>query len=411
MAIAVSGGADSLCLVLLLDEFCKKNNHDLVALTYDHGLRPESYDEALWVHHFCIRRNIKHHILHLKGPKPQTGIQEWARQARYRAFEHFCLNHEIQDLFLAHHLDDQIETFIMRLLAKSSPYGLASMAHVKQDHFVHLKRPLLDWSKKDLVTTLSRFNVDYWIEDPSNLNTKYHRVHIRKNVVPFLSRELSTDFLQKTIQDLRFYRDALEADIQHLVDQYVVYNPIGFAEIKKQVLVEKDILLLYFFKQCLRDIGGKKTFIKQEAFHHLIQKLRTGITTLTLANCLVTQKKDKIYVFRENRHLPHPLSIQKQGVLLWDNRFLISYDIKNEQSYSIEPLGESPGGPLAQNVSLLEKKRYNSAEKRALFSYPSLKGVDGFIHVPHLCYSKDDVFFKVDFLPVTRKNQFDGNKK
>ena len=110
IAIAVSGGCDSMCLTLLLNDWTVANDGKLIALTVDHGLRSESATEAHQVSDWLSQRSIEHHILTWSGKKPTSGIQEAARKARYSLLEDWCLQHKVLHLFVAHNADDQAET-------------------------------------------------------------------------------------------------------------------------------------------------------------------------------------------------------------------------------------------------------------------------------------------------------------
>jgi tRNA(Ile)-lysidine synthase len=402
IAIAISGGPDSLCLMLLLHEWARQNHKTLIAITCDHGLRSESLEEALWVNNLCNSLNIEHHILTLEGQKPETGIQEWARLKRYEAFELFCIEHHIQDLFLAHHQDDQIETFLMRLLAKSTWYGLASMPVFQQGKIINCVRPLLCFTKNNLIKTLQHLNAKIWMSDPSNNNQKYLRSQIRHALIPSLPIELDVSYLIKTIDDLRYYRDILDQEVQYMHDKYIIYHLEGYAQFTRHIFDElSENILILLLKKCLQNIGAHKNPIRYDALSNIVEKLRLNTKKITLAHCLIELRKDVIYVFRENRHLPVPRLIKGKGICVWDNRFLIKYDFCNAQEYFLKPMGK--------NINNIDTIWLKSHEKKAFFSFPVLKGVDGFIHLPHLCYSSRDVFLKVDFLPLWRKNCVEGN--
>lgn len=402
IAVAISGGPDSLCLMMLLHEWTQKNHHTLIAITCDHGLRPESTEEALWVQSICKQLNIDHFIITLKGPKPKTGVQEWARVKRYDAFKRFCIEYHIQDLFLAHHQDDQIETFLMRLMAKSTWYGLASMPVFQQGQIINLIRPLLGYTKNDLMETLKRFDVQKWMNDPSNNNQKYLRSQIRYQLIPSLPIEINHAYLIQTIKDCRFYRDILDQDIMQLHDKNVMYYVEGYASFNRSILdkLSENIFIL-LLKQCLKNIGAHKNPIRYDALLDVSTKLRKGVKTMTLAHCLIESHKNIIYIYREHRHLPESFPIKGKGFYIWDDRYLVEYNFDNAQDYVLEPLG--------RNINNIDLKLLKLSEKKAFFSFPVLKGVDGFIHIPHLCYSTKDVFFKVDFLPLWRKNRIEEN--
>ena len=103
LAVAVSGGSDSLALLLLAHNFAQKNKGRLIALTVDHGLRPESKDEALKVQTWAKEKEIEHVILEWQGEKPQSRLQEKAREARYTLLTNWCKENGVEHLLLGHH--------------------------------------------------------------------------------------------------------------------------------------------------------------------------------------------------------------------------------------------------------------------------------------------------------------------
>ena len=126
VAVAVSGGADSLALVLMAAEMYAVDSIKIVALTVDHGLRSTSAQEAEYVANLMKAHGIEHHILVWEGIKPQTGIEEAARAARYELMREWCLRNDVHYLMVAHHLFDQAETFLMRLQRGSGLKGLCA---------------------------------------------------------------------------------------------------------------------------------------------------------------------------------------------------------------------------------------------------------------------------------------------
>lgn len=110
-AVGVSGGADSLALVFLLQEWAKEKQADFTALTVQHGLRPEAEAEAQYVARLMKAHGIKHHILYWKGEKPVSGVESAARTARYELMYDWCRQNGVGALLIAHHKRDQAETF------------------------------------------------------------------------------------------------------------------------------------------------------------------------------------------------------------------------------------------------------------------------------------------------------------
>lgn len=179
LAVAVSGGADSLALVLALAAWAQPRNIVVTALTVDHDLRADSAAEAQQVGLWLAQAGIEHHILTwADGASIRTGLQARARAARYALLAGWCRSHAVKALFVAHHQNDQAETFVMRLRRSSTLFGLAAMAPLRQLDGVMLCRPLLGVAKARLEATLQDAG-QAWVNDPSNANEAFERVRTR----------------------------------------------------------------------------------------------------------------------------------------------------------------------------------------------------------------------------------------
>lgn len=173
--VAVSGGPDSMALLLLCAAYEWPDS--LSVATVDHGLRPESGEEADYVARLCDRLAIRHTILRITVPQTRGGTQAAARQARYEALADWCPGGW---LLTAHHRDDVAETLLMRLARGSGVRGLARMAESLplRPGGPTLLRPLLDWSKADLLGICARVGITT-IHDPSNDSPRYDRTAAR----------------------------------------------------------------------------------------------------------------------------------------------------------------------------------------------------------------------------------------
>jgi tRNA(Ile)-lysidine synthase len=183
LAVAVSGGPDSLALALLAADWAGARGGEVLALSVDHGLRPESAAEACQVGEWLSARGIAHSILRWTGPKPATGIQAAARAARYALLEDRCRREGILHLLLGHQREDQAETIALRKERKSGPDGLAGMAALAERPGVRLLRPLIEVPKVRLRATLEALGQP-WIEDPSNRDRRFARVRLRERGSP-----------------------------------------------------------------------------------------------------------------------------------------------------------------------------------------------------------------------------------
>lgn len=179
LAVAVSGGPDSLALALLARDWARARGGSLRALHLDHGLRPESGEETARLAGWLAARGIPGRIMVWSGPRPQRRLQETARAVRLELLEAACAEVGILHLLLAHHARDQSETVAMRAARRSGPDGLAGMAAIRETGRVRLLRPLLGVPKARLRATLEAMGQP-WLEDPSNRDPRFERARLRR---------------------------------------------------------------------------------------------------------------------------------------------------------------------------------------------------------------------------------------
>ncbi|AOX16267.1 tRNA lysidine(34) synthetase TilS [Kozakia baliensis] len=225
MAVAVSGGADSLCLAWLLRRW-RRHIH---AFIVDHGLRQESSEEARNVARQLDALDIPNDVLSLSGLRRDAALQTGARMARYDILKENCRQRGILDLLVAHHADDQSETIAIRANARSGPLGLAGMALCREGSDIRILRPLLSLSPLRLRATLRAAGLD-WVEDPSNRNAKFERVRVRQNLTDVARRELAENAAKHgRLRNLNVKRNA-----EILSD--VVCHPLGFVRLPLQLI-------------------------------------------------------------------------------------------------------------------------------------------------------------------------------
>ncbi|HEX9449192.1 MAG TPA: tRNA lysidine(34) synthetase TilS, partial [Dongiaceae bacterium] len=216
LAVAVSGGSDSLALLLLLKTWIDARQGRLTALSVDHGLRPEAAAECRQVGALIAAINaghgqttsgraIAHEILTWQGAKPRHGVMAAARTARYRLLVAWCRAHDVLHLALGHHADDQAETVLMRQAHGSSTFGLAGMAGIRALGGVRLLRPLLSRRKTELTALVAAAGLA-WIDDPSNASRRFERVRWRQELGP--EADITAQLQQAATAGLQ--RDRLE---------------------------------------------------------------------------------------------------------------------------------------------------------------------------------------------------------
>ena len=180
--VAYSGGLDSRVLLHLMAGLGREGGFGIRAVHVNHNIQPES---GAWAGHCletCRALGIELEVLAIDASKPgKESPESWARDKRYAAIENILAEGEV--LLTAHHRDDQLETFLLRLLRGSGVLGLASMRAVRRFGRGLHARPLLHYSREQLLA-YARFNGLDWIEDPSNAGTRPDRNYLRHEVLP-----------------------------------------------------------------------------------------------------------------------------------------------------------------------------------------------------------------------------------
>ncbi|MDX2074462.1 MAG: tRNA lysidine(34) synthetase TilS [Alphaproteobacteria bacterium] len=265
IAAAVSGGADSMALLLLL----KQEYPKLHALTVDHGLRRESAGEAAQVARWCEALAVPHSILRWQHDGITSGIPEKARDARYALMLEWCRAHEVKHLFTAHHLDDQIETMLLRLLRGSGLVGLSGMLPVSERDGVFLHRPLLSLPKSELIAILEKAG-QAWLEDPSN-----HDLNFTRNALRVHLRDLTWEQKKRfhaVAESFRRFRFGLEAHVDAALAECFSSNTLNHAAFIQQP-EELKIRLLHHI--CHR-VSGNGEPVRSEKIARLRASLETG---------------------------------------------------------------------------------------------------------------------------------------
>jgi len=292
LAVAVSGGIDSICLLC----WCKLAGLDITCLHVNHGLRAAAEVETKYVMDLCDDMHIPCKIFYWTGDKPTSGLENAAREARYKMMTDFCKENDIYALLIAHQADDQIETFLMNLGRGSGLFGLAAMRRESVRDGVRIIRPLLDVSRAELRSWLDEKNVKYFI-DEMNSDPHYTRVKIRQNRC-LLDEKLgiSDARILLAIENLGRLRDKLEADVDELVKS-VLEN--GRAVFIADFLFDLGGgIRLKFIGTLIQNIGGDKYPPRLNSLENALIKLQSNCK-FTLGHCTLRRLNDKILVVRE----------------------------------------------------------------------------------------------------------------
>ncbi len=211
IAVAVSGGPDSMALAYLVTRWTEKNNGPRIhIICVDHGLRSEAAAEAEMVGQVSKAwPKARHFVVKWEGEKPTQRVQESAREARYDLIEAHCRAYDIKALVLGHHGDDQAETVLFRLAKGSGLDGLSGMRPMQQRGDLNLYRPLLDIPKDDILSFCAAEKIPF-IDDPSNNKEQYARVRLRQSRAVLEREGITAKRLGVTAKRLDRAREALD---------------------------------------------------------------------------------------------------------------------------------------------------------------------------------------------------------
>ncbi len=381
LAVAVSGGGDSLAATLLAAQWAHGRGGKVVGLTVDHRLRANSTAEAVLVGRWLANHGIEHHILPWLGDKPASDIQAQARDARYRLIEDWCREVGILHVVLAHHREDQAETFLLRLARGSGVEGLSGMAAIRHGAYLRWLRPCLDLSKDRLRATLRQWDQD-WVEDPSNDDPRHARVRWRR-LMPVLAAEgLNAERLGQTTKALALARDTLESHLAGALARHVRLFPAAYALVDGDFWQDwDDDLALRLLARLLRSMGGENVSPRLERTKFLLARLRHGQGG-TLSGCRVAWDGGRWLFCREAGRVAPPIAVRPGQTLIWDGRFRVTMPADAPDDLSLGALG--PQG--WRRVVKLAEGGLPACPPLVRPTLPALFDRQGVCAVPHLGY-------------------------
>ncbi|MCK5425420.1 MAG: tRNA lysidine(34) synthetase TilS [Emcibacter sp.] len=400
IAVAVSGGADSLTLTMMLGEYCQSQGIILTALTVDHGLRDAAAEEARTVGGWLKERGISHVTLKWQGDKPHSNIQDQARLARYRLMGQWCLENNVTRLFLAHHLNDQAETFLIRLFRGSGVDGLSAMK--AQSDFpvsfpdgenIILCRPFLDVAKTRLEATLRHMG-QKWIEDPSNQNEAYTRIKVRNLLRENEIEGLNAGRMAQTAARMGRVQTLLQSLTDDLIQQVAVHFPEGYVEVALVPLLSahEEIALRCLAKLTRRISGGKYSprLLKLEALYNRLKS--EGFSGQTLGGCLISPlRNSRIMISREVAAIEGDIDLMMGVKKIWDGRFFI----ENDSIVGIlRKIGHSEWKILCEENPELGKLKLQKVVRDSL---PCIVSKDGRVILPDFIQGFEKNGFRASF--------------
>ncbi len=326
IGVAVSGGPDSMALAWCLKSWSSRHRHEVTALIVDHGLRIGSAAEAERVKNELSSLDLTSEILLWQHSPVTTRLHVTARKARYRLLIEACQRLGIRDLFLAHQLEDQAETILMRLAKGSGIDGLAGMSGQNIIDGTRIVRPLLNVSKERLMTTCRTAKL-FYVTDPSNSSDKFARGRLRR-VLPILKEEgLSIDRLvdlgsraREAKEALDHYTIALLTVASRLDGAGVLRFDIEHLRSTPSAVAQRALSL------CLQSVHSEDYPPERSALLRLFKALidDKDMPPRTLHGCLVSKSARYATITREFSAIKDSQNICVGETIVWDQRWRVS---------------------------------------------------------------------------------------
>lgn len=328
VAIAVSGGVDSMCLAFLLNKICKRNNIFLIAITVDHKLRKDSTFEANEVAKYLKNQHINHVVLTWQHEAIKSDIQNKARQARYKLICDYCKDHNIENLFVAHTYDDQAETVLLRILRGSGIDGISGIEFKIKINEINIMRPFLQFRKSQILSFMKSQNL-LWFEDESNKNIKFDRVKVRNLISEYDKDFKFTQRLNLLADNAKRARNFFESHVKEVFKKHCTIGDLGFVSISKINFIDQHEevrfrLINYIIKYVNNDFDQYP--IRLEKLKHISRNLNNiDQQKFTISGCIILLNQGTIYFYKEPKFI-EPVKILRKGENIWDGRYVIITD-------------------------------------------------------------------------------------
>ena len=382
LVVAVSGGSDSMALTFLLNDYVAKYGGKLVALTVDHGLRPESGAEAAKVHAVLTERGIRHEILTWNGDKPKTAVEEKAREARYDLLFTYMRERGLLHLFVAHTMDEQAETFLLRMRRGSGVEGLSAINAEVLYRDLRVLRPLLGFSKRELRDYLTEKGIG-WTDDPSNFDVAYDRVKVRKLLTVMDDCGLGAECLVRAVSGIRRAKDAIDAYAAKVMARTVGLDYCGFARLDAESLLSNPKEVVYrVLSRIIFVVSGNHVPVRMEKIASLADRLTSVGNGMTLGGCFIKQYRGKVLFVREVASLPPKVAFADKG--RWGHFTVTAPGFRG----FLGALGADGYAQIREKT----RKRHFSA---VTYGLPALFHDKKVVFVPHLRYYADK-FVEID---------------
>ena len=380
IGLAVSGGGDSVGMLVLASEWAKLNRKKIYVVTVNHHLRKEAIEEVVFTRKFAKKLGHSHSTLDWQRPSQVGNLQSQASLARKRLISNWAKKNNIKTVLLAHTIDDQVETILMRFSRGSGVDGLTGMKKLIEMNGILWFRPLLNITRNNLrkFLVLKKLN---WVEDPTNEDRKYLRVKSRNIISQLREIGINTNLMINTSVRMENAKKVLNDVAIEAFNNFVTLKKWGDIEVNKDIFNYcREDTFLRTLAGLIKGISGSIYRPRYKELINFAEDLNNkNFKARTLSGVLARAISQSKVVLR--REPSHPLCVSnlKSKNFIWDGRWLVFLSKTLTKSEYIGPLGDI-------GYQQIKKKVGNKINNECFLSTPTLFKKDKVICSPAFKY-------------------------
>ena len=299
IVIGVSSGPDSMCLLDILE----KKTNKIIVCHINHNVRDESKEEELFLKKYCEDKNIIFESMTINKYE-ENNFENEARKKRYAFYEETLKKYNAKYLFLAHHGDDLIETILMKIVRGSNIEGYAGIKEISDLKEYKIIRPLLSYTKNDILEYNKSHNVPYFI-DISNTNTIYTRNRYRKNILPLLKEEDNSVHIKflKYSKTLEEYDNYIKVLAKKNINTIFNNNEINLLKLNKLDNFLKKNTLYHILNIIY---NNESNIITEQHINNILAIINNTKPNLSLdlpQNKILIKEYNKMYIQKKNKFI------------------------------------------------------------------------------------------------------------
>lgn len=390
LVLAVSGGSDSMALLRIAQGLARREDRRVLALTVDHGLRPDSASEAAQVAAWCADLGVEHRTLHWHHDG-SGNLSAAAREGRYRLMAEFCLERGYEKLYTGHTADDQAETVLLRLARGSGVDGLSGMAVETPLWGIAIVRPFVHEMRRTELREILREVGQDWIDDPTNDDDSYERVKARHALAVLEPLGITAKRLTTTAYMQTLARDVLEQRADDLRAAAVRAQPAGYLTVMRApVEAAPEETALRVIAGLLRQVSGQFQRPRLTATRGArFMICDPNSEARTLHGCLMRPAGEAVHILREPAACVAAMQPRAEAVI-WDGRFRVSWVPGHGPADGVEvrALNEAGIGQIPKDYNDFPEA-WRMAPRAALLTTPGLWRGDILLAAPLAGWNRD----------------------